>query len=515
MLELLPIKLLHDEDSLTFGKLNVLLAKLARANLSVATGVVVAPQDFKLKTILEHFDFGSKEVFEQSLTLVKKELEGTSIPENLVQELAKNNNFLVDGELLKGEKQVWLHLLHDWINQIKKRLWEDGFSKGLTENLEPKKIIFVKNLTSFGNAEYEKEEEDDVVLQTVYGKLEPRHANSLEQLIKEADKKLIVSYSYEWMVDSGKVFISNIKSQIPTTDNVLMDDEKKSIISEKNKIKSTVKVFMDLSLSKTSFQDLANYDPDGIFLSGEKIISPQATKDEYEDLLLRIIYAADTFSEKPIFFKLPDFCEGMGGVRGSMRLIHQPNILRGVLDALVYARFKHQKKLESVKVHGYNNIHVVIPFVRGVNEFIQIKRELAIKKLMRKNSLQIWLELAVPENFINLEEYIIGGIDGVIINLDEMLSYLLGFDKSQEELYFYKKQVSSLIRFLDEGLSLLHKSKTPFFVSGSLILDPDILEFLIHKGVKGVVIESFDIHSIHEILSKVEKRVILKSSALV
>lgn len=512
MLELLPIKLLHDEDSLTFGKLNVLLAKLARANLSVATGVVVAPQDFKLKTILEHFDFGSKEVFEQSLTLVKKELEGTSIPENLVQELAKNNNFLVDNELLKGEKQVWLHLLHDWINQIKKRLWEDGFSKGLTENLEPKKIIFVKNLTSFGNAEYEKEE-DDAVLQTVSGKLEPKHANSLEQLIKEADKKLIVSYSYEWIVDSGKVFISNIKSQIHTTDNVLIDTEKKSIVSEKARIKSTVKVFMDLSLTKTNFQDLASYDPDGIFLSGERIITPQVAKDEYENLLLRIIYAADTFAEKPILFKLPDFSEGMGGVRGSMRLIHQPNILGGVLDALVYARFKHQKKLESGKIHGHNNIHVVIPFVRGVNEFIQIKRELAIKKLMRKNSLQIWLELAVPENFIDLDEYIMGGIDGVIINLDEMLSYLLGFDKSQEELYFYKKQVSSLIRFLDEGLSLLHKSKTPFFVSGSLVLDPDILEFLMQKGVKGVVIESFDIHSIHEILSKVEKRVILKRSA--
>ncbi|MDP3733548.1 MAG: hypothetical protein Q8Q91_03305, partial [Candidatus Daviesbacteria bacterium] len=126
MLEILPIKLLSDNDALIFGKLNVALGKLARAGLPVAAGMAVAPPELHLKTILEHFDFGHKEIFEQSLNLVKKEINSIPVPEILAGETGKHKRFFLSGKIIKSVKDLWLDLLGIWLDQVKQRLWKDG-----------------------------------------------------------------------------------------------------------------------------------------------------------------------------------------------------------------------------------------------------------------------------------------------------------------------------------------------------------------------------------------------------
>ena len=219
-------------------------------------------------------------------------------------------------------------------------------------------------------------------------------------------------------------------------------------------------------------------------------------------MVLRLVDSALTFPDLPILFKLADKSEGMGKVRGTLRLLHQNSLFDPMIEALDFVR--HKK--------GLTNIHIVIPFVRTQNEFLQIKRELAVKKLSRKNSLELWLEVCTPENIINLEDYLIAGLDGVVLNLDELVAYLNGFDTTQEELLFYKNEVGGLLKFLEDGLKLLHKSKTPFIVVGSLSLYPEVLEFLVEKGVYGVVIERYEAHSAHDLLHQVERRIILRRS---
>ncbi|MCR4306003.1 MAG: hypothetical protein NUV73_02890, partial [Candidatus Daviesbacteria bacterium] len=93
MTEILPIRLLTEEDGLIFGPLNVALGKLYRLGFPVASGIVVTPPRLKLKTTLEHFDFGKKEVFQQTLTLVKKEILATPVPEILAKETGKHKIF--------------------------------------------------------------------------------------------------------------------------------------------------------------------------------------------------------------------------------------------------------------------------------------------------------------------------------------------------------------------------------------------------------------------------------------
>src|SRR3989344_3950291 len=504
MIEILPIRVLRDEDSLIFGSLNVSLGKLSRLDFPVAPGIVITPPSLKLKTTLEHFDFGVKEVFQESLTLVKKEINKIPVPEILEREVGKHKQFFLDGKKIKGVRDLWTTLLDFWLEEIKGKLWNNGFYPGITENLDPKVVGFVKNPESCA-VSYEDSFQDDVVISVKYGKIHPRDLKKIMELTRLAKKKLFIPNEYEWVIDkevklvgikpytSSSVITANAGIQLTASsselDPRLRGDDKKQ--------RSAVKVFFDLSDGLT----IEKY-VEGVYIASEKIFDLNHPRESFDNLFFRLVESAVTFPGCPVFLKLADMSEGMGKVRGSLRLIHQKSLLNPILEALDFAR--HKK--------GLTNVHVVIPFVRGVNELLQIKRELSAKKLTRKASLQYWMEVATPENIINLEDYLLSGIDGVVLNMDELIAHLNGFDPSEPELSFYKMQVEGLLKFLDMGIRLLHKSKMPFIATGSLCFNPKVLEFLVEKGVYGIVAARYEAHSAHELLHQTEKRMILRKT---
>lgn len=497
MIEVLPIKVLTDGDSQIFGSLNVALGKLYRADLPVGDGIVVTAPDIHLRTILEHYNFGSKEVFEQSLTLVRREISSTPVPEILEKETKGKNNLLLSSKKIKGIKNLWIELLNIWTGEIKNRLWEDGFYPGITEGLDSQVVIFLKKLEALGNAYFDPLQ-DDSVINVREGRLHPNDLKKLDEIVRDANKKLFIPHEYEWIVDRGmklvgiKPYTQSIAPQLVTPDVSTYDTPGVS-----KQRRSTVKVFMDLSTGLVVEREV-----DGVYIASEKKFDLNKPRDSFEDMLFRLIESAMTFPNSPILFKLADKSEGMGKARGTLRLLHQKNLLDPMLEALDFAR--HKRKL--------NNIHIVVPFVRGINEFLQIKRELAVKKLGRKNSLQLWLEVAVPENLVNLEDYLVAGLDGVVLNLDELIAHLNGFDTTQEDLIFYKNEVSGLLKFIEDGLKLMHKARVPFIAVGSLSLYPQVLEYLVDKGVYGIVVERYEAPSVHDLLHQAEKRMILRKA---
>ena len=505
MIEILPIKVLTDEDAPIFGSLNVALGKLHRANLPVAHGIVITPPQLKLKTVLEHYDFGTKELFEQSLTLVQKEIQNIPAPDKLFQETGKHKNFLLNEEKFRGVKDLWLKLLLVWIDQIKVRLWKDGFYQGVTEGLDPQVVIFVKKLEAFGNGYFDPIQ-DDTVINTKQGKLHPSDLKKLDEVVREANKKLFIPHEYEWIVDGGVKLVGIKPYTIPIIPasagiytNKWIPPAKGRLLDQvrDDKVKSTVKVFLDLSSGLVIEREV-----DGVYIASEKIFDLNKPRDSFEDMVFKLVESAETFPNSPVLFKLADKSEGMGKVRGTLRLLHQKNLFDPMIDALDFVRHKR----------GLSNIHIVVPYVRGVSEFLQIKRELAVKKLGRKASLNLWLEMAVPENIVNLEDYLVAGLDGIVLNMDELVSYLNGFDHTEQELIFYKNEVEGLIKFLEDGIKLMHKSKIPFIALGTVSLNPKVLDFLIERGVYGIVVERYEAPSAKELLHLAERRMILRKT---
>ena len=119
------------------------------------------------------------------------------------------------------------------------------------------------------------------------------------------------------------------------------------------------------------------------------------------------------------------------------------------------------------------------------------------------------MEFKVPENFINLERYLKVGFDGAILDLDFLQKSLGGYELEEGE--FYKKQVQTLIKFLEPIFKIFHQHEIPVLAKGCLNLYPDILEFLIEKGVWGIVVNTaLEAESAPDHLSWVEKRMVMK-----
>ncbi|MDP3758819.1 MAG: putative PEP-binding protein, partial [Candidatus Daviesbacteria bacterium] len=427
--------------------------------------------------------------------LVKKEITKIPVPEILVREAGQHKRFLLHGEKIRGVKALWSALLDNWLDQIKERLWNSGFYVGIADNLDPKVVALVKNPEAFA-CSCKDSFQDDVLVNTKSGKIHPTDLKKIVELTELANKKLFIPNEYEWVIDKG-VKLVGIRPYNPPSAVVEMRVLDSTTPVPEIKAKSAVKVFFDLSEGITVEKDV-----DGVYIASEKIFDLNKPHESFDNLVFKVVESAITFPNSPVFFKLADQSEGMGKVRGSLRLLHQKNLMDPLLEVLDFAR--HNK--------GLTNVHIVIPFVRGVSELLQIKRELATKKLMRKVSLQYWMEVAVPENIINMEDYLIAGIDGVVLNLNELIAHLNGFDPSEPELALYKNEVDGLIKFLGDGIRLLHKSKIPFIAYGSLTLYPKVLEFLVEKGVYGLVADRYEAHSAHDLLYQVEKRVLLRKT---
>lgn len=502
MVEILPIKSLRDEDGPIFGSLNVTLGLLARLGIPVPKSFSITAPEFHFKTLLEQYDFGSREVIEQSLTLIRKDIEKITIPPEVVRALGKNKFFLIGEIEINYLERLWVMLLNLWIDEIRIRLWKDGFYQGVTESLEPRVVTVIDKLASFGTATFEPII-NEVVVEIKFGKVSPKDLKKLDEVVREANKKLLIPQKYQWILDKD----IKLAKVLPYTPNIIPLNTGIQLIEPGSKLdphlrgddgrRSAVKVFLDLSKSLTVEKPV-----DGIYIASEKIFDLNKPQDSFEQLVFKLVESANTFKDVPILFKLADKSEGMGKVRGALRLLHQESLLTPMIEAADFVR--HKK--------GLTNIHLVVPFLRAPSELLNIKRVLASNNLARKSSMELWMEAAVPENIINLEEYLLVGIDGVVLNLDELSSHFSGFDLLHEELTFYKKEVNGLLRFMEDGLRLLHKSKIPFIVTGSLSLYPEMLDFLVEKGVYGVVVERFEAGSAKDLLNQAEKKLIIRRS---
>lgn len=472
-MEILPLKSIRDEDSLIIGKEILALAKLYQAGLPVPDGIVVCPPEFKLKTILEYYDFSTKEIFEQRLEIIKKDILNIPISEELVNILDKKKI---------NPQATWQNLLNFWLDQIRSKVWREGFAKGITLNLSAHPIFFISKIKASGKVYYDFDLKQNI--ETVEsGELDPYQIVALEQITKKANKLLFLPHVYDF-IDDGKIHIIKVRpfTQYPKI-NINLKEVSKKEQFKTVKVKSVIKVFLDVSNSLKTSENI-----DGYFIKGEEI-------KDHEEAIWHLVEVSSNNPNLPVIFKLADKFDDFGGLRGSLRLIHDKNLLKDQVTIFLFAR--HKKQLL--------NTQIAIPFVRSVDEFLHLKRDLAVLGISRKGSMKLWIEFCIPENIINLDDYIAAGFDGAIINLDQILAWLGGFNPEHEENSFYKKQTSKLSKFLVEGLKKLHKNQIPFIVTGDISLNDEVLKFLIEAGVSSVVVNYPQSQGVNEYIHLVEK----------
>lgn len=479
---ILPIEVISEIDQPIFGPNLLNLGKLKRNGFTIAAGLAVSPPEIILSTVLKHLQTHDKEIFEQKLTIIKQELVKIPLPEELEKQLGKHKSFFIAGKVVKNKKQLWLTLLGLWLGEIRSKIWHEGFTLDAASGLEAQAVSFVDKISAQISSFYDPESED--VMIDCPQKLEPRILKEIDEIVMSANKKLFLPQIYKFIISSNKLYLVEL---IPYTQTLPVSKIPEVVIPQKQQIiKSAVKIFVNLSTG-FSVEDTM----DGVLIEGEKLA-------DFEKIVFKLCDCALNFPTKPIIFKLPDICDSEK-IRGTLRILNQKSLLDSACEILLFVRNKK---------HLYN-IELAIPYIRSSSELLQIKKELAIRDITRKGILKFWLEMAVPENLLNLDDYLTLGIDGVVLNLDELQKFLGGYDFSEGE--FYKKDVLAVIKFITPHFKILHQNKIPVLAKGSLCIHPDMLDFLVGAGVWGIVANTaIEAEGLPEHLNWAEKRMVMK-----
>ena len=112
----------------------------------------------------------------------------------------------------------------------------------------------------------------------------------------------------------------------------------------------------------------------------------------------------------------------MLGYRGAFRYIKDPDVFKLELEAIKKVRGLHK------------NLHLMIPFVRTVNELKTVKKIIDEFGLFKDSQFKLYMMVEIPANVILLEEYIKVGIDGVSIGSNDLTMLILGTDRDNEEV---------------------------------------------------------------------------------
>ncbi|MDD5191386.1 MAG: phosphoenolpyruvate synthase, partial [Dehalococcoidales bacterium] len=186
----------------------------------------------------------------------------------------------------------------------------------------------------------------------------------------------------------------------------------------------------------------------------------------------------------------------MLGYRGASRYITDVATFKLELDAIKQVRAK------------YDNLWVMIPFVRTPKELAGTIKIMAGEGLVRSPKFKIWMMAEIPANVILLEKFLAVGIDGVSIGSNDLTQLTLGVDRDNEKLATaFDERDEAVMLSLEKIITGCVKLGVTCSICGQApSVYPELTEKLVEWGITSVSVSPDMIDQTREIIAAVESR---------
>jgi pyruvate,water dikinase len=190
----------------------------------------------------------------------------------------------------------------------------------------------------------------------------------------------------------------------------------------------------------------------------------------------------------------------MIGYRGASRYITDIETFKLELAAI--------KKVRE----QYDNLWVMIPFVRTVPELEGTVKIMAAEGLKRSDTFKLWMMCEVPSNVILLEKFLAVGIDGVSIGSNDLTQLTLGIDRDSSKLAatFDERNEAVLISIEKVVKTCKSLGVTCSICGQAPSVYPEITEKLVEWGVTSVSVSPDMIDTTRDIIAAAEKKLGIK-----
>ena len=190
----------------------------------------------------------------------------------------------------------------------------------------------------------------------------------------------------------------------------------------------------------------------------------------------------------------------MIGYRGASRYITDIETFKLELAAIKKVREK------------YDNLWVMIPFVRTVAEMERTIKIMEKEGLKRSPTFKLWMMCEVPSNVILLNEFIATGIDGISIGSNDLTQLTLGIDRDSAKLAatFDERNEAVMISIEKVVRGCKAAGVTCSICGQAPSVYPEITEKLVEWGITSVSVSPDMIDITRDIIAAAEKKLGVK-----
>ncbi len=229
---------------------------------------------------------------------------------------------------------------------------------------------------------------------------------------------------------------------------------------------------------------------------------------------------AAAFSPRPVIYRSMDFrtnefrgLEGgeqfepaeqnpMIGFRGCFRNIQQPDLFG--LELAAIKRVREQ----------FDNLHLMIPFVRTRWEFSECARLVAESGLSQARNFQLWVMAEVPSVAYWIPEYARLGATGVSIGSNDLTQLTLGVDRDSEIVApVYDERDPAVLDAICRIISAAHQAGMTASICGQApSVYPEYAEILVRWGIDSISVTSDVVEQTRHNIAVAEQRLLVETA---
>jgi len=196
----------------------------------------------------------------------------------------------------------------------------------------------------------------------------------------------------------------------------------------------------------------------------------------------------------------------------------EPSALMGWRGA---SRYYDPKYIEAFKLEvqavkkvreefGLNNLWVMIPFCRRVEEMEKINKIFEEQGLVRGPGFKVWLMAEIPSNCIVADKFN-QYVDGYSIGSNDLTMTILGCDRDNETVaHLFDERDLAVKRAIRLLIYLAHRDgKTVSICGQAPSVYPEFTEFLVRSGIDSISVNPDVVASTRKLVAMVEQRIVL------
>ena len=297
------------------------------------------------------------------------------------------------------------------------------------------------------------------------------------------------------------------------------------VVVTQKRIKTRTRVYVNLAEPELA-EVVAKRDVDGVgLLRAEFMIAQigghprymlhEGKGEQFMEMLARgITTFTKAFHPRPVVYRTTDFkTNEYRNLRGGEKYEEfEENPMIGYRGCSRYMRETEVFRLEIETIKKvcqyYNNLYVMIPFVRFVDEMARIKRFLVAEGLYQFPNFKLWMMVEVPSNVFLIDKFIDVGIDGVSIGSNDLTQLILGIDRDNPKLAPQFDERNEAVLMAIEKIIKVSVSKgiTSSICGQAPSVYPELTENLVKWGITSVSVSPDMIDETRRIIAAAEAK---------